>query len=476
MTTSVVYNNAYSTLNGAILSSDTTIVVNDGTSFPTVTAPDYAFATLQDSSNHTEIVKITAHSAGSATFTVVRAQETSFYGTTSGYTGVARNFANGSVFEMRLTAGTAVTVDGTQTLTNKTLTSPTLNTSVLTGSTTLTAFAGATTLLTIGGTGATAVVALPGTLQQSGTTGALTVAGGAYIAKNVKTAGNLTATSGLFAPSVTSTGLTLYNTVQNSYLLISDDGVSTASLAIALNNTSVIDATDTSISLKKATTFTGHVTVEGVTSTGATGTGKLVFDTSPTLVTPALGTPSALVGTNITGTATGFTAGAANGLKSATTTVDTSAATAPSAGQVLVATNSTTATWTTSPFPAFSQITNALGSDVALNNTANFFTGPTIAQGVTGTWYATGHVTVKSTAAGAGFCAKLWDGSTVIAATVYTTPSTNHTACLHLSGYIASPAGNIRISVRDLSDTSGVIVFNDSGTSKDSVLSAIRIA
>jgi len=43
--------------------------------------------------------------------------------------------------------------------------------------------------------------------------------------------------------------------------------------------------------------------------TDETGTGALVFATSPTLVTPALGTPSALVGTNITGTAAGLTAG-----------------------------------------------------------------------------------------------------------------------------------------------------------------------
>lgn len=43
--------------------------------------------------------------------------------------------------------------------------------------------------------------------------------------------------------------------------------------------------------------------------TDETGTGGLVFATSPTLVTPALGTPSALVGTNITGTASGLTAG-----------------------------------------------------------------------------------------------------------------------------------------------------------------------
>lgn len=41
----------------------------------------------------------------------------------------------------------------------------------------------------------------------------------------------------------------------------------------------------------------------------STGTGSVVRATSPTLVTPALGTPSALVGTNITGTASGLTAG-----------------------------------------------------------------------------------------------------------------------------------------------------------------------
>lgn len=47
------------------------------------------------------------------------------------------------------------------------------------------------------------------------------------------------------------------------------------------------------------------------TITDETGSGALVFATSPTLVTPALGTPSALVGTNITGTAASLTAGAA---------------------------------------------------------------------------------------------------------------------------------------------------------------------
>jgi len=38
---------------------------------------------------------------------------------------------------------------------------------------------------------------------------------------------------------------------------------------------------------------TGHVTLEGVTSTGATGSGTLVFGTSPSLTTPTLGVASA---------------------------------------------------------------------------------------------------------------------------------------------------------------------------------------
>ena len=42
-----------------------------------------------------------------------------------------------------------------------------------------------------------------------------------------------------------------------------------------------------------------------------TGSGSVVFATSPTLVTPALGTPSALVATNATGTAASLTAGTA---------------------------------------------------------------------------------------------------------------------------------------------------------------------
>lgn len=59
----------------------------------------------------------------------------------------------------------------------------------------------------------------------------------------------------------------------------------------------------------------------------STGTGNTVLSTSPTLVTPALGTPSALVGTNITGTAAGLSIGG----NAATATLATNATTAAAA-------------------------------------------------------------------------------------------------------------------------------------------------
>lgn len=71
---------------------------------------------------------------------------------------------------------------------------------------------------------------------------------------------------------------------------------------------------------------------------------------SPTLTTPALGTPAS--GNFSTGTFTWptfnqDTTGYASALKSASTTVNVSSATAPSNGQVLTATSSTAATWQT---------------------------------------------------------------------------------------------------------------------------------
>jgi hypothetical protein len=117
-------------------------------------------------------------------------------------------------------------------------------------------------------------------------------------------------------------------------------------------------------------------------------------------------------------------------------------------------------------------ITNSLSGDVAMNNIANYFDGPSVAQGATGTWFASGTVTVASVASDFVWC-KLWDGTTVIASVA--TSALTETMSLTLSGSLATPAGNLRISCRDPTHNSGVIKFNTTGNSLDSTITAFRI-
>lgn len=71
--------------------------------------------------------------------------------------------------------------------------------------------------------------------------------------------------------------------------------------------------TNTAVSANSYTLANFTVNAQGqltaASSTATTGSGNVVLATSPTLVTPNLGTPSALVGTNITGTAAGLSIG-----------------------------------------------------------------------------------------------------------------------------------------------------------------------
>jgi hypothetical protein len=87
-------NNATATLAASISTSSTslTVTTSQGALFPTLAAGDYFYATLTDSSNNLEIVKITARSGD--TLTAVRAQE----GTT------ARIYAAADKLELRVTA------------------------------------------------------------------------------------------------------------------------------------------------------------------------------------------------------------------------------------------------------------------------------------------------------------------------------------------------------------------------------------
>ena len=118
-------------------------------------------------------------------------------------------------------------------------------------------------------------------------------------------------------------------------------------------------------------------------------------------------------------------------------------------------------------------ITASLGADVALNNIANYFTGPSIAQGTVGTWWVSGTVTMNETAA-AQFNVRLTDGATIIASA--RTNTAGAAIAVSLNGFIVSPVGNLRITVNDPTSVNGKILFNGSGNSKDSTISAFRIA
>jgi hypothetical protein len=128
-----------------------------------------------------------------------------------------------------------------------------------------------------------------------------------------------------------------------------------AKMILVSNGTDIVNATNYMASLTLGSAL--PVTSGGTGGTTSTGSGAVVLATSPTLVTPALGTPTALVGTNITGTAAGLSIGG-------------NAATATSATSATSATNATNAT----------QITNAGGWNVTPSGTKlNFiYNGTTV--------------------------------------------------------------------------------------------------
>lgn len=95
-------NNAFGTLASGINSSATsiTLTTGQGARFPTLSAGDYFYATLVDTSNNLEIVKCTARSTD--VLTVTRAQENT----------TARSYSTGDRIEIRLTAQTFVDAAG----------------------------------------------------------------------------------------------------------------------------------------------------------------------------------------------------------------------------------------------------------------------------------------------------------------------------------------------------------------------------
>ncbi len=122
------------------------------------------------------------------------------------------------------------------------------------------------------------------------------------------------ASSILVASATTATEIGFVNGVTSSIqtqLNSKGSGTVTAVSVVSANGLAGTSSGGATPALTLSTTVTGILQGNGTTISAATlnGTGAVVLTTNPILVTPNLGTPSALVGTNITGTAAGLTAG-----------------------------------------------------------------------------------------------------------------------------------------------------------------------
>jgi hypothetical protein len=256
MATYVPKNNAVSTLAGNINATATSITVytGQGVRFPTINnggvGTDYTIATLQNTAGTVEIVTIVRHDTGSDSMTIGVAGTTT--GSVSGRAQEGTSAASwviGDVVDLRMTAGILdekASVTGTQTITNKTLTSPVV-------------------------------------------TGAPTAAGATWA--DLGTVSDVNITGGDIA------GIT--------DLAVADGGTgrSTGTTAYALVATGT---TATGAQQTLAAGATTEVLVGGGAAalpvwTTASGSGAPVRQTNATLVNPALGTPASGVLTNCTG-------------------------------------------------------------------------------------------------------------------------------------------------------------------------------
>jgi hypothetical protein len=123
-----------------------------------------------------------------------------------------------------------------------------------------------------------------------------------------------------------------------------------------------------------------------------------------------------------------------------------------------------------------SYLTNSIASDVAIS-TSSFTDGPSVAQGTSGAWYASGTITITATSGTTiPFC-KLWDGTTAISSTSFNGNGVGvgGRISISLSGVISSPAGNIRISCQEQNGATVGFRANSTGAGKDSTVTAFRI-
>jgi hypothetical protein len=205
-----------------------------------------------------------------------------------------------------VSAGTNIAVTGASPATVSTIPNPNFATSVTTPSLVL----NGTTLNSKTGTGAIVLATSPTLVTPvlgtpaSGVATNLTGTAAGLTAGNVTTNANLTGDVMSVGNTTTLTNAPVIAKVLTGYTSGAGTVSATDSILAAIQKLNGNDATNAN--LTGVITSVGNAT--SIASQTGTGT-KFVVDTSPSLVTPNLGTPSAVVLTNATGTAASLTAG-----------------------------------------------------------------------------------------------------------------------------------------------------------------------
>lgn len=124
--------------------------------------------------------------------------------------------------------------------------------------------------------------------------------------------------------------------------------------------------------------------------------------------------------------------------------------------------------------PTLPKFAAALGANVNITATGTWTDGPSVAQGASGIWLASGTISFVTGGGNDTLRAKLHDGTNVVAASQISVPAAS-VGSITLTGIFTNPPGNIRMSGLAAARTDGAMLFNGSGTSKDCSVLAVRI-